>query len=506
MQKKLRGDNKQNLRRFARNKLPHRQSISMKKTISCAPRTKQLVAALASIFATSLAHAVHVSPHGTGQVLIYPYYTVRSANGAAYNTLVTVVNTSNQTKALKVRFLEGRRGAQVMDFNLFSSPNDVWAGAVAATADGTRLLTADNSCVLPSDLFTAAAKNEFRNQAYLNDTGPSDLDRTREGHIEVIEMGVITNTVVTGYIRQQNIDIRINCAPLEGIYATGTIITTLPNEFAPPSGGLTGRAVIISPANGAAYGYDATALDAWSETPQFTKAGSEAPLLGAANPPVSLVQTSEGVVNATWASGRDAVTAALMRSAISNEFSVEAATTSETDWVITYPTKREYVDVGTGPARALFFQNFNMISASAGGSCDALEAAVYNRETGTRGSPSTIDILPFAPDKSLLGSKISNNWFDQTRIFIFGATTAAGTATSVSGTIQGPAGWLKASFGKVPPGITPLSATRNGIALQSGRHSGLPLIALAFTNFRNTGVASQYGIVHPSKYTITVAP
>jgi hypothetical protein len=486
-------------------------------------RITPLCVAIAAAFAP-IAHAVHVSPHGTGQVLIYPYYTVRNVNGVAYNTLLTVVNATDQTKAVKVRFLEGRRGAQVMDFNLFLSPNDVWAGAVAATADGARLLTGDNSCVLPPDLFTARAKNEFLNQAYLNDTGPADLDRTREGHIEVIEMGVITNTAVTGYIRQQNIDTRINCAPLEGIYATGTVTTVFPNEFLPPAGGLAGRAVIISPENGAAYGYDATALDAWSETVQFTKTGGEAPFLGAANPPVSLVQTSEGVVKATWASGRDAVTAALMRSAITNEFSIEAATASETDWVITYPTKREYVEVGTGPARAPFFQNFNMISASIGGSCDRLEAAVYNREAGSPGSLSTIitiplvqpvaeggitcgntNILPSIADKSLLGSKVSNNWFDTTRTFIFGATTPAGNTTSVPNSTQGPAGWMRVFFGSTP-GITPLSATRNGLALQSGRHAGLPLIALAFTNFRNRGVTSQYGIVHQAKYEVSVAP
>ncbi len=73
------------------------------------------------------AHAVHLSPNGLGQVLIFPYYTARTFLGGSfgsYNTLLSIVNTSDDTKALKVRFLEGARGAQVMSFNLFLAPRD----------------------------------------------------------------------------------------------------------------------------------------------------------------------------------------------------------------------------------------------------------------------------------------------------------------------------------------------------------------------------------------------
>ena len=69
------------------------------------------------------AQAVHLSQTGLGQVLIFPYYTVRTtSNNNSYTTLLSIVNASDDTKALKVRFLEGQRGAQVMDFNLFLAP------------------------------------------------------------------------------------------------------------------------------------------------------------------------------------------------------------------------------------------------------------------------------------------------------------------------------------------------------------------------------------------------
>jgi hypothetical protein len=74
-------------------------------------------------------------PGWSGSVLLYPYYTVRADGGgnstAYYDTLISVVNTTTSFKAVKVRFLEGKRSAEVLDFNLFLSPRDVWTGACA---------------------------------------------------------------------------------------------------------------------------------------------------------------------------------------------------------------------------------------------------------------------------------------------------------------------------------------------------------------------------------------
>ena len=45
------------------------------------------------------AQSMHLSPSGMGEALIYPYYTV---NGG-HDTLLSVVNTTRMTKALRVR-------------------------------------------------------------------------------------------------------------------------------------------------------------------------------------------------------------------------------------------------------------------------------------------------------------------------------------------------------------------------------------------------------------------
>ena len=94
-----------------------------------------VLAGLAALGAAGTANAVHINPDGLGQVLVFPYYTVRNGNATA----MSIVNTTSLTKIVKVRFLEGKNSREVLDFNLFLSPQDVWTGVVIPTAAGARL-------------------------------------------------------------------------------------------------------------------------------------------------------------------------------------------------------------------------------------------------------------------------------------------------------------------------------------------------------------------------------
>ena len=86
--------------------------------------------ALTAALGTALsAHAVSLNPRGTGQVLIYPYYTVNSG----FATLLSIVNSTPHGKALKVRFHEGYDGRPVFALDLYLSPFDVWVGEVFDT-------------------------------------------------------------------------------------------------------------------------------------------------------------------------------------------------------------------------------------------------------------------------------------------------------------------------------------------------------------------------------------
>src|SRR5665213_3594261 len=144
--------------------------------------------------AVGTAEAVYMSPNRTGQVLVYPYYTVQSSGSNSWNTYISVVNTTTVAKAVKVRILEGKTSAEVLDFNLFLSPNDVWTAAIvpanASTGAPGHLVTADVSCTRPK---IDPAGIDFRNFQYAV-AGSSDalpgtgLERTREGYIEMLEM------------------------------------------------------------------------------------------------------------------------------------------------------------------------------------------------------------------------------------------------------------------------------------------------------------------------------
>ena len=88
--------------------------------------TTAVVAGIAGVAGlANVATAVNLNPDGLGQVLIYPYYTVNAGN----SPLLSVVNTTDEVKAVKVRFLEALNSREVLDFNLYLSPFDVWTTA-----------------------------------------------------------------------------------------------------------------------------------------------------------------------------------------------------------------------------------------------------------------------------------------------------------------------------------------------------------------------------------------
>ncbi len=509
--------------------------------------------------AAGTVNAVHINLDGLGQVVIYPYFTVRNGNA----TLMSIINTTSLTKAVKVRFLEGKNSREVLDFNLFLSPQDVWTGVIVPTTDGARLETGDNSCVTPSDLFgdaTGAIRtdglglpiNAFKNYQY---TGPNTdnpaqntLDRTREGYMEVLEMGIVTDTTVTAFIKHNSAGIPANCAALDsydGLSTAATPAVKFPGTYlAAPAGGLTGRGTLINSANGTNYTYDVTTLDGWwapvvAGSVPYSASGVTTPSIslqtgidtvsnvfvtGRAGAPATT-----GVVRAVWPTSREAVSAVLMRDTIVNEFLTDAGTVSKTDWVITMPTKRDNIGVGTGTPNRPFSNNFSDTVQS--GACDAYNLGIYNREEATLGAtpgvilpsprpPATsapgqnlcweANVLEFAAT-GLLGS--NNNTQLQGAARAFGTTGAVSTgaafATVGRRVLQGPNGWAFLSFGsgsaaQAQQSMTPTSATLNGaplVAPANGTHFGLPVIGAMFHNYTNTGVASSYGGVIPHKYT-----
>ena len=70
-------------------------------------------------------------PDALGQVLIYPYYTAQPGP--------SLVPPSGEplpvAKVVKVRFLEGYNSREVIDFNLYLNPFDVWTSGATHDRD-----------------------------------------------------------------------------------------------------------------------------------------------------------------------------------------------------------------------------------------------------------------------------------------------------------------------------------------------------------------------------------
>ena len=136
------------------------------------------------------AQAVNINPDGLGQVLIYPYYTVNNGN----STFFSVVNTTEWSKAVKVRFLEGMNSREVLDFNLYMSPYDVWVAQINNKGGTPTLRVPDTTCTVPYIHSFPNSEQPFLNFQYAganSDGGPEDISRSAEGHFEMLEMGAI---------------------------------------------------------------------------------------------------------------------------------------------------------------------------------------------------------------------------------------------------------------------------------------------------------------------------
>ena len=466
------------------------------------PRRRRLPAAVLAGFGAlavpGLVEALHVNHTGVGQVLIYPYYTTRAAGGgtgtAYYDSLVSIVNTTNETKAVKVRFREGKRSQEVLGFNLFLSPRDVWTGAVVRTADGAKLVSSDTSCVVPNGLFSTAPANtlnvfsNFNYAAAPADGGGATLDRTREGYLEVLDMAVVTNATAVASAAHGVSGVPANCA-----FFQANDQFPANHGLLPPSGGLKGSATLVNAAAGTDYSYDAMALANWATNTQFSRIDSATPNLASGNVLTSTVVRDDGSsVVSQWINGVDAVSAALMARSLSNEFLLTQATSTGTDWVVTFPTKFAYLSNDpAGPSLTPGPFNANFTN---GQSCDLAAFQYWNREEQTTGS-APLALCHGANVVTFTGSNRLGS-----------ANPAAVDPTTIALTPTNRLGWAQLSFLQPPTAGQPrlqrlatVTATVNGVAATGGAtHAGLPALGFAIQDFDNGTVGairSTYGAI-----------
>jgi hypothetical protein len=440
----------------------------------------------------STAQAVNLNPDGLGQVLIYPYYTVNNGNF----TLLSVVNTTEYSKAVKVRFLEGMNSREVLDFNLYMSPYDVWAAAVIRDANGTPAITVpDTSCTVPTiekqtagdggfngPIGQQAKTQEFITLAYaggktrVGDGGPTSIERAAEGHFEMIEMGVIepdstpdvytkhvTDPTKAGYGKPYagGVSFPFNdyCAPHAYLWSVVNNVAQAwlvdPSEWMlPPTGGLFGGAAVVNGAQGTMYAYDARAIEGWSTVQQHQPPGDESPNLNDGDVFTAynfFDQDDDGVPESysdVYARGVDAVSAVFMHDTVMNEYNTDDNLMAMSEWVVTFPTKRYYTDdlfAGSAPRDPFTSEWSDNFAGYPGGgtgikdgACEIIyfgpgEKGIWNREEETIPDVFVSDDPVFSPSEDPEERVEASSICWETNIIRFGALPSGANPASYFG-------------------------------------------------------------------------
>ncbi len=146
----------------------------------------------AGLMVKAAATALEVTRAGVGHALVVPYFNAQNGN----MTVLHVTNTDQANgKVAKVRFRSASNSDDLLDFQVFLSPGDVWTAAVVADANGlAQIVTADNTCTVPA--LASGVPQSFNNSTarlpgYLTETQRNAL--TREGYVEIFAVADITN-------------------------------------------------------------------------------------------------------------------------------------------------------------------------------------------------------------------------------------------------------------------------------------------------------------------------
>ncbi|MEZ5470615.1 MAG: hypothetical protein R3E90_02450 [Marinicella sp.] len=211
-------------------------------------------------FFLTQAKAVQLSNNDSGEVLIFPYYTVNNN----LNTLYSVINTTEDPKVIKINFYEADNGRDVLSFNVYLSAHDVWTGALIPVVseheghmgeNSALHLTADQSC---APLLVKNGQEFLPND--IEEDLWTDLQRLRAGYFVVLEMGVLSG-FAEEYAHHGGNGIPENCPGLaEAWEVEPGEPWNLNTTVFPPSGGLIGGAHVVDVNDGVSFSYDAVAL------------------------------------------------------------------------------------------------------------------------------------------------------------------------------------------------------------------------------------------------------
>jgi hypothetical protein len=464
------------------------RSDSMKKNVISVAVATALTGAMAA------QAAVHVNPDKTGQVILFPFYNADNGNA----TNMHIVNTTLATKAVKIRFMEYKNSDEVLDFNLYLSPEDHFAFGVIKdpNGDGAAVITSDNSCTVPAlgsanGAFTGTTTTNAdgsitRIQPFVNYQYASDADntmgRTLMGHVEVIEMGEVANggtaaTAHASFAKHGATGVPASCAGLNTSWASGGWNGDRTLGMSAPTGGIYGLAYHINVEDAAAFGFEPTALDDWEDGQVHYDPGNVLPSLSVNGTDDATVYDGQAgndyYDTVTMPSNIQAVSAVLTQASLSNDVMVNPALGGETDWVVTFPTKRQHVDVALKANVVRPFVD-NWVGKTATGvedpACEEVAIEQWDREEAF-----TAATTNFSPKPPTQTTTICN----ETAVIAMGAASALSVSTGLTSlTYPYSEGWQRFKFSQTTP-------------VGNGTMTGLPM--LGFAAYKVNNGAMSYG-------------
>lgn len=436
------------------------------------------------------ASAVKMSSNGIAEVIIAPYYTVQGGN----STLISITNVSNETKAVKLRFRESQHGLSAGSINIYLPPSDVWTGKIEETGDGAKLVTNDPSCTQPGPESGFLLVNDF----YKSDAAGGSLARTREGYIEIFDMGsIIDDDIVNavsfdhskGEPKEPN-----DCGLIDDYWMRGAVADDdgiwrkdpnhgMVNHF----GGLMAQVNIINVQDGVEYSEPLTLFTAFSDSKDSLHSAPLAliPDLRSASPSES-ESPSE-----IWSKAIDAVSGLIMAESLLNEFTVNASVDASSEWSITFPTKYVYTDT-TGEKQP-FTKPFGV-----NGACEEVTLQYWDRDTKTRDTDDLLKLCYAANIVKFTGVGEETN--------IFHANASASDEIKLEDGYAN--GWAKMSFVTMvdTPSEPPLEGDYVGHFMKTSGgkklYPGLPVIGFFASRLgnENVGVGAAYAGVSGHKF------
>jgi hypothetical protein len=509
----------------------------------------------ASLASISSATGLTLAPGGIGHQLITPYFTAQGGNA----TVLSIVNTDpNNGKAVKVRFRSGSNSDDILDFQVYMSPNDHWSALISknATTGLAQLTTNDNTCTLPA-LSPGVAQSFITGRLPSYSTATELANLTSEGYVEMFNMADIPkNTLTTstlystilhsagkpacntGVLGNLFNDVTVEstaqalgfAAPTTGLFGNWTVINVA--QTTTFSGSMTAVRAVVGSTGTDGYGnfvlfpqtsVGATLVDNATADPLFrsvsyksvTAAGitasSSAGPIAAANydlPDMSTPYTgAQGSTAPLYQAGR--ITSALAVSSISNEYSTDPSVNASTDWTFSMPTRRYSVAMGYGTSSSTGTRLYSTVGSyqyagTAVGPAPDVGTQFFNDGNVTASGDR---LCVGASSQSFFdreeGSKAAGSYvFSPGNVTVFrfcgeNSVTTFGSNASVLGATLAVQSTGASSFSS-GWGMIATPNTSNAINV------GLPIMGAAFIKLNNpsvsAGVAGNYGITSDHRF------